>query len=130
MKVKRPIPFNFVIENLFSVDPIVKPMFGAHAVYIGNKIVLILRDKDDEDSGVWIATTVEYHSSLKKEFPNMHSIKIFGPGVSGWQVLQKDDIDFETNVNRACDLILKGDIRIGKIPKPKKKKIPGKLAKD
>jgi hypothetical protein len=78
-KMKHPIPFNFVIENLFSVDPIVKPMFGAHAVYVGNKIVLILRDKDDEDSGVWIATTVEHHSSLKEDFPNMHSIKIFGP---------------------------------------------------
>lgn len=116
-------PFSFAIENLFAADPIVKPMFGAHAIYVGEKIVLILRDKKDNDSGVWIATTVEHHASLKKEFPNMRSIQLFGTGVSGWQLLPIDADDFETSVNRACELILKRDERIGKIPKPKKKKI-------
>ena len=121
-KSQRSIPFSFAIENLFAANPIVKAMFGAHAIYIENKIVLILRDKDDSDSGVWIATTIEHHASLKKDFPKMCSIQVFGPGVSSWQVLSKDDDDFETNVNRACELILKGDVRIGKIPKPKKSK--------
>jgi hypothetical protein len=97
-------------------------MFGAHGVYVGDKIVLILRDKNDYDSGVWLATTTDHHESLKKDFPNMHSITVFGEGVSAWQVLGKDDIEFEEKVNHACDLILKGDPRIGKIPKPKKKK--------
>jgi hypothetical protein len=121
-KVKKSIPFDFVLENLHSADPIVKPMFGAHGVYVGNKIVLILRDKNDEDSGVWLATTVEHHQGLQKDFPDMRSIKVFGPGVSGWQVLYKEDIDFEEKVNLACDLILRNDPRIGKIPKPKKKR--------
>jgi hypothetical protein len=103
-KIQKSIPFNFVLENLFGANPIVKPMFGCHSVYIGNKIVLSLRDKDDEDSGVWIGTSKEHHESLKKEFPNMRSIKIFGPG---------------TSVNHLCDLILKSDNRIGKIPKKK-----------
>lgn len=122
-KIPKTIPFNFVIENLFALDPIIKSMFGAYAIYVGNKIVLILRDKKDEDSGVWIATVPEHHASLKKEFPIMRSIKIFGSGETAWQVLPMEEDDFETSVNRACDLILKGDIRIGKIPKPKKKKI-------
>lgn len=121
--MSKSIPFNFVIENLFVAKPIVKPMFGAHAIYIQDKIVLILRDKNDEDSGVWIATTVEHHKSLKKDFPIMRSIQLFGSGESSWQVLPKDADDFETSVNLACDLILKGDPRIGKIPKPKKKKL-------
>jgi len=122
-KIKKAIPFEFVIENLFSVNPTVKSMFGAYAVYIEKKIVLILRDKNDEDSGVWLATKVEHHTSLKKEFPKMRSIIIFGGGVSSWQVLNKDEDDFETSVNLACELILKGDERIGTIPKPKKKAI-------
>jgi hypothetical protein len=121
-KSKKSIPFSFAIENLFAADPIVKPMFGAHAIYIENKIVLILRDKDDSDSGIWIATTTEHHTSLKKDFPNMRSIQIFGSGTSSWQVLSKYDDDFETSVNLACELILKGDERIGKIPKPKNRK--------
>lgn len=122
IKPKKSLPFEFAIENLFSLDPFVRSMFGAHAVYIGPKMVLILRDKDDVDSGVWIATVPEHHASLKKIFPRMRSITIFGPGISSWQLLSKDDKDFETNVNKACELILKGDERIGKIPKPKKKK--------
>lgn len=121
-KSQKSIPFSFVIENLFQADPIVKPMFGCHSIYINEKIVLSLRDKDDEDSGVWIGTSKEHHQSLKKEFPSMRSIKIFGPGTIGWQVLPKDADDFETSVNRDCELILKGDERIGKIPKPKKSK--------
>jgi hypothetical protein len=119
---KKKIPFDFVLEKLFSAEPMVRPMFGAHAVYIGPKIVLILRDKDDQDSGVWIGTKKEHHASLIKEFPNMRSIAIFGPGISGWQVLSKDEDDFESSVDHLCDLILKNDPRIGNIPKPRKKK--------
>ncbi len=120
-KIQKSVPFNFVIENLFALNPIVKAMFGAYAIYVGSKIVLILRDKKDEDTGVWIATIPEHHRSLKKDFPSMRSIKIFGSGETGWQVLPMDADDFESSVNRACDFILKGDKRIGKIPKPKKK---------
>ena len=121
-KIKKSIPFSFVLDNLHSADPIVKPMFGCHSIYIDGKIVLSLRDKDDSDSGVWIGTSKEYHASLKKEFPSIRSIEIFGPGTSGWQVIHKDEDDFETSVNRLCELVLKGDERIGKVPKPKKKK--------
>lgn len=121
-KTKKSIPFSFAIENLFSREPVVKQMFGCHSIYIDGKIVMCLRDKDDGDSGVWIGTSKEHHASLKKEFPNMHSIRIWGPGESGWQVLDKDAPDFEESVNRLCALILKDDPRIGKIPKPRKKK--------
>jgi len=122
MKKQKSIPFSFVLENLHRLDPLIKPMFGCHSVYIGNKVVLTLREKDDIDSGVWIATLPEFHSSLKKEFPNMRSITVFGTGTSSWQVLPKDADDFEASVNHLCDLVIKGDPRIGKIPKPKKKK--------
>ncbi len=102
-------------------------MFGCHAVYIKNKIVFILRDRDSSppDNGVWLATTIEHHASLKKEFPPMRSIKVFDTPVTGWQVLPVDNPQFEKLVMKACALVLKGDPRIGKIPKgksPSKKK--------
>jgi hypothetical protein len=123
MLVKKTIPFDFVVDELASLSPYVKPMFGAYAIYIENKIVLILRDKNqDFDSGVWLATTIEHHSSLQKVFPSMRSISIFGPGPTGWQSLPLDSEDFEESVLRACELILKNDVRIGKIPKLKKSK--------
>jgi hypothetical protein len=121
-KDKKSIPFDFAIENLYSLNPTVRPMFGAHAIYIGAKIVLMLRDKDDIDSGVWIATTPEHHASLKKIFKNMRSITLFGGKISGWQLLPMEADDFEKSVNTACEMVLRNDERIGKLPKEKKKK--------
>jgi hypothetical protein len=126
MKKVKTIPFNFVIEELDRLKPAVKPMFGCHAIYVRNKIVLILRRKEEgqADNGVWMATTGEHHESLKKEFPSMRGIKIFG-SESGWQVLPEDADDFEESVIRACELILRNDARIGKIPKPRARKKTG-----
>jgi hypothetical protein len=63
-------------------------MFGCLAVYVEDKVVLILREKREvtEDNGVWLATTEEHHQSLRREFPNMRSIRLFGKEVTGWQV--------------------------------------------
>jgi hypothetical protein len=97
-------------------------MFGCLAVYLGNKIVLILRDKPepDADNGVWLATTEEHHESLRREFPNMRSIQVFRNKVTGWQVLPADAPDFEEAALRACELITARDPRIGKVPKPRR----------
>ena len=93
-------------------------MFGCLAVYVDDKIVLILRDKRGQtaDNGVWLATTQEHHESLRREFPNMRSIQVLGKKVTGWQVLPADAPDFEEAALHACELILKRDPRIGKVP--------------
>ena len=72
-------------------------MFGCLAVYVKEKIVLVLRDKlkNTADNGVWLATTEEHHESLRREFPNMRSITVLGKAVTGWQVLPADAPDFE-----------------------------------
>ena len=117
------MPFEFVLEALLPADPEVKQMFGCHAIYIGEKIVLVLRDRPDyvEDNGVWIATDLSHHQSLLEDFPAMRSITVFGPKVSNWQVLPVDADDFEESTVKMCELLLKGDQRIGRIPKKKKK---------
>lgn len=117
-KKRKPIPYPFVLDALDEIGPETKPMFGSTAVYVEEKIVLILREKSppDTDNGVWLATTEEHHASLRNDFPGMRSIQVFGSGVTGWQVLAADAPDFEEATLRACALILKGDPRIGKIP--------------
>jgi hypothetical protein len=102
-------------------------MFGCLAIYVDDKIVLILRDKPNQttDNGVWLATTTEHHGSLRREFPRMRSIEVLGKEVTGWQVLPADAPDFEEAALRACDLILARDPRIGKVPgerRPRKSK--------
>ena len=117
-KQRKVVPHEFVLDAIAPLLPWTRPMFGCLAVYVEDKIVLILRDKRDEtaDNGVWLATTEEYHESLRREFPNMRSIQVFGKEVTGWQVLPADAPDFEEAVLLACELLVARDPRIGKVP--------------
>jgi hypothetical protein len=117
LKRRKPVPHEFVLDGLTELSPATRPMFGCLAVYVGKKIVLALRDKVNEtaDNGVWLATTEEHHESLRREFPNMRSIQVFGKPVTGWQVLPAAAADFEEAALHACELIVAGDPRIGKI---------------
>lgn len=125
VRKSNPIPFDFVLEQLFTLEPRVKPMFGCHAIYVGDKIVMILRNKvenHEDDNGIWISTRTEHHATLKKIFPSMRSIQVLGNGATNWQIIPVDSDDFEESAIKVCDLILKNDPRIGNVPKAKKKK--------
>ena len=120
---RKRVPHEFVLDALASLSPRTHPMFGCLAVYVGDKIVCVLRDKRDDtadDDGMWLATTVEHHASLRQDFPNMRSIGVLGKGVTGWQVLPASAPDFEEAALRACEFIVGGDPRIGKVPKSRR----------
>jgi len=124
MKKSNTIPFDFVLEQLFALEPRVKPMFGCHAIYVGTKIVLILRNKPgshNHDNGIWVSTKAEHHATLKKIFPSMRSIQVLGNGATNWQILPADADDFEESALTVCNLISKNDPRIGNVPKARKK---------
>ena len=116
---RKPVPHEFVLDAIAELSPITRPMFGCTAIYVGEKIVLILREKPTytADNGVWLATSHEHHESLRREFPNMRSIELLGEKITSWQVLPSDSPDFEQSAMRACELVLARDARIGKIPK-------------
>jgi hypothetical protein len=122
---KKPIPFDFVLDYLYPLQVTIKSMFSVYAIYINDKIVLGLRDrpKNIESNGVWVATSKEHHESLREELPSLTAIPVLGSGETGWQLLSAYDDDFETQVITICEMIKKNDPRIGKIPKPKKKRI-------
>lgn len=124
VKRRKSVPHAFVLEELGAVEYRTRAMFGCVAVYVGEKIVMALRDRPEHrsDNGVWLATTRDHHASLRREFPNMRSIGLLGEAVTSWQVLAMDAPDFEESVVRACELIRKGDERIGKVPERKRKK--------
>jgi hypothetical protein len=121
-KQRKAVPHEFVLDAMAALSPWTRPMFGCLAVYVGEKIVLILRDKrePDADNGVWLATTLEHHESLRREFPHMRSVGVLGKKVTGWQVLPAGAPDFEEAALRACELISARDPRIGKVPKAKR----------
>lgn len=117
------MPFSYIVEDLAALSPVVGRMFGCYSIYIGEKIVLVVRDRESApaDNGVWIATSAQHHESLSQDLATMRSIELFGPGPTGWQVLPVDSDDFEQDVEKVCKMILRGDERVGKIPAKKKK---------
>jgi hypothetical protein len=114
----KKLPFDFVMAELEELGPVTRPMFGCHAVYVDDKIVFILRQRGDpRDDGVWVATTVEHHATLRRVMPSLRSIAVLaGGGVTGWQLLPADSDDFEESALLACELVKKRDVRIGKTP--------------
>jgi hypothetical protein len=125
------VPHEFVLDALSSASPTTRPMFGCLAVYVDDKIVLVLRDKESapEDNGVWLATTKEHHASLRGDFPSMRSIGVLGQKVTGWQVLSAGSPDFEEAALKACEMILARDPRIGKVPKRRLPRSPTRPAR-
>lgn len=123
IKARKSVPHEFVLDALAAASPWTRPMFGCTAIYVEEKIVVILRQKPtyERDNGVWLATTHEHHESLREEFPNMRSIELLGEPVSNWQLLPIDAPDFEESAMRACELVIAGDHRIGRVPKKKKR---------
>ena len=116
---RKKVPHEFVLDALAALSPETRPMFGCLAVYVKDMIVCVLRDKRDgtaDDDGMWLATTPEHHASLRRDFPNMRSIRVLGKKVTGWQVLSANAPDFEEAALRACEFIVAGDPRIGKVP--------------
>jgi hypothetical protein len=122
IKKRKAVPHEFVLDAVAPLSPETRSMFGCLAVYVQDKIVLILRDKPTgtADNGVWLATAEEHHPSLRREFPNMRSVQVFGKKVTAWQVLPAKAEDFEAAALHACELVLARDPRIGKVPESRR----------
>jgi hypothetical protein len=115
----KAVPFDFVFDYL-PTGIIVKKMFGMHYIYLGKRIMLILRKSNNqlEWNGIWVATSKEYHESLKNNVPELGSFFLDGDERHGHWLLIKDNAeDFEGAAIKVCEMIAHGDTRIGKVPK-------------
>ena len=113
----KPSPFEFVLDYL-PAGINVKPMFGMHYIYLGKRILMILRksQKEPEWNGVWIATSREHHESLKAIIPELGAFFLDeNDRHSNWLLLKDDAGDFEGAAIKLCELITHGDPRIGKV---------------
>ena len=120
---KKKMPFAFALEELDAMAPLIKPMFGGFIVYIGGRMTLFLYDRDKlppQFKGVSLATTPEHYRSLAQEFSSTRDAEPQKIGEHPWLHIPADALDFEEQVLKACELILKGDPRIGREPYPKK----------
>jgi len=97
-------------------------MFSGFAVYVGDRIVCMLRnhEKSPRDNGVWLvlAEGVDPASKeLRREFPSLRSIELLGGKIGHWLLIPADGGDFEREAGHACELLLRRDPRLGRVPK-------------
>jgi hypothetical protein len=124
-KPKQKPPHSFVLEALAPLRPEVRRMFSGFAVYIGDLIVCMLRDhpKSPQDNGLWLVLaegTYPSDRALKQEFPSLRPIELLGGKIGHWLLIPSDGVDFEAEALHACDLLLKHDPRLGRIPKSRR----------
>src|SRR5215469_3410849 len=118
---RRSAPYPFILEALSPLEPEVRPMFSGFAVYVGDKIVLMLRDspKHPEDNGVWLVfseTANLADPGIQREFPSLRLIGLLGGKIGHWRVIPADSPTFETEAQHACELLLRRDARFGRVP--------------
>jgi hypothetical protein len=115
---KKQFPFQFVLDELMPIRPTAKRMFGFTHVYLDEKLLLSLRDsvKQPQYNGVWLYTQAEHIESLRKDFPLPRRCfwrsKKSG---NGWVILSSNLEEFEEYAFLACELILRGDRRLGRV---------------
>jgi len=125
---KRRQPFPFVLEELEPLRPTVKPMFGMTSIYLGDKLLCSLRDsvKQPNTNGIWLYTTAEHIDSLAREFPGLSKRQLWRSRSSekAWIVLASQLENFEEYAFKACELMLRGDQRIGRLSATRNTRLP------
>lgn len=134
MPKRRAVPYSFVLEALTPLKPQVRPMFSGFAVYVGDKIVLMLRDsqKHPEDNGVWLVFSERANLAdpgIRQDFPSLRLINLLGGKIGHWQLIPVDSPTFESEAFHACELLLKHDKRFGRVPQSRQIK-PGRPRRD
>jgi hypothetical protein len=124
-KSKQKPPHGFVLESLAPLNPEVRRLFSGFAVYIGDRIVCMLRDhaRSPRDNGLWLVlseTTDPADRSLPREFPSLRRIELLGGKIGHWLLVPSDGPDFEKEALHACDLLLRRDPRLGRVPKSRR----------
>lgn len=110
------VPYDFVLNYLFPVSPKIVKMLGGYALYLEKKMILFLRDRETqpEFNGVFVATHPEHYNALQQE---IHTSKMdfdFDGSYNSWLFISEDLDDFDAKVKKACEMIKRGDERIGK----------------
>jgi hypothetical protein len=118
-------PHAFVLEALASLDPEVRRLFSGYGVYLGDRIVCMLRDhaKSPKDNGVWLVLSEGVNpadAALHEEFPSLRPIELLHEKISHWLVIPSDSFTFEEEALHACDRLLHQDPRFGRIPKSRR----------
>ena len=79
-------------------------------------LLFFLRDRESEleFNGVFVATQPRFYEELQKEIHHSKMEFDFDGSHNSWIFISEDLDDFTEKVNKACELVKKDDLRIGK----------------
>jgi hypothetical protein len=120
-KKSKKVAYDFVLDALSELRPTTRAMFGSTAVYLGERVLFILRKKGDLDDGVWVAFDEHRAGDATAALPNLKPIQRL-PNVRSWRKLAESHPDFEEDVLEACRLAGDPDGPLGKVPVRQKAK--------
>lgn len=97
---------------------VLRPMFGARAVYLGGKMMLCFCAGEEPWRGVLVCTSREHHAALQDSFPSLtpHAI------LPKWLYLPEAAGSFERDAAALVRLARTRDPRIGIVPKPRRRR--------
>jgi hypothetical protein len=109
------VPYPFVLDALEVRQPETRVMFGFAYVYVGQQLVCLLRERENQPhfNGFWLATESQHLRSLQPLFPSLPSQCFVNSGKNGWVFVPVAEPEFEPYVSLACDLIVRSDPRVG-----------------
>ncbi len=110
------VPHDFVLRFLYPVRPAIRKMLGCYALFVKNKLILLLRERDTQPelNGVFVATKPAFYEALQSEVHTSNIDYDIDGAPFTWIFISEDLPDFEDKVKYACELIKAGDERIGK----------------
>lgn len=133
---KAPVAHSFILETLqdsrIANQIRVNPMFGCHAIYVGEKIVLMTRQREasPRDNGMWVIVNPDHNAQVRAEFPALRPIELFESGKEGtpsWLCLPEDSENFESDALAIVEHVIRRDERFGKVPISAKRKAKRKV---
>lgn len=110
------IPYDFILQSLYPVRLKVVKMLGGYGLYQGKLLLFFLRDRETEleFNGVFVATQPQYFAELQKEIHHSKMEFDLDGSIDSWIFISEDLDDFKEKVNKACELVKRDDVRIGK----------------
>lgn len=90
-----------------------KKMFGCHAAYLEDRLVLVVADKKEPWYGVLVPTERTHHEALTKRWAVLKPHCVLGK----WLYCSQSKTEFESLIEELIQAIAKRDPRLGVVGK-------------
>ncbi len=120
MPARRTSPYLYLAEDLLDHPTVIQAvMFGCDVFYLHGRLQIVLPPGLERDwRGVLFPCGREAHASLLGDYPQLRP----HAQLRKWLYIEEEQEDFEQTVTQMVYLILSDDLRLGVVPKEKRRR--------